>query len=52
MRGKAWKAADPEPEAWTIAVEDPLPIAGGSPGLVGYAPAPVYYDNVKVTVNE
>jgi outer membrane protein assembly factor BamB len=52
VRGKAWKAADPEPEDWTITVEDPLPIAGGSPGLVGYAPAEILYDNFKVMVNQ
>ncbi len=52
VRGKVWKAADPEPAAWTLTVEDPLPIESGSPGLIGYAPADVYYDNLKVTVNE
>ena len=49
--GSVW-ILDPEPSDWTITVEDPLPIAGGSPGLIGYSPADIYYDNVKVTVNQ
>jgi len=51
IRGKVWKKTDPEPEGWTITVEDPFPIAAGSPGLVGYSPADVMYDNIKVMVN-
>ena len=52
VRGKAWKTGDPEPEAWTLSVEDPFPVPSGGPGLIGYAPADVYYDNLKVWVNE
>ena len=52
VRGKAWKVSEPEPDGWTITVEDPHAIAGGSPGLVGYAPAEVFYDNLKVMVNQ
>ena len=48
VRGKVWKTGDPEPNAWTIEAEDPLPIREGSPGLYGYSPAMIYYDNVKV----
>ena len=51
VRGKVWKRGEPEPEAWTITVEDPYPIRNGSPGLVGYSPAPMYYDNLSVTMN-
>jgi outer membrane protein assembly factor BamB len=51
IRGKVWPRDEQEPEAWTLTVEDPLPIAGGSPGLVGYSPTDLYYDNIKVTVN-
>jgi hypothetical protein len=51
IRGKAWKVEDREPAAWTITVEDPFSIPGGSPGLVGYAPAEIEYDNFKVMVN-
>ena len=48
VRGKVWKRGDAEPGAWTIEAEDPLPIREGSPGLYGYSPANVYYDNVSV----
>lgn len=51
IRGKVWPRDQEEPEAWTITVEDPHPIAGGSPGLVAYSPSPLYYDNLKVTEN-
>jgi outer membrane protein assembly factor BamB len=51
VRGKVWKRDEPEPEAWTITVEDPYPIQNGSPGLVGYSPAPIHWDNLSVTVN-
>jgi hypothetical protein len=37
---------------WTITVEDPYPIQSGSPGIVGYSPADILYDNIKVTVND
>jgi len=52
VKGKVWPAASSEPAAWTIEIEDPYPIASGSPGLIGYAPAEIWYDNLKVTVNE
>ena len=48
VRGKVWKRGDAEPHAWTIEAEDPLPIRNGSPGLYGYSPANIYYDNVRV----
>ena len=48
VRGKVWKRGDPEPDAWTIEAEDPLPIREGSPGLYGYSPSNIYYDNVSV----
>ncbi len=51
VRGKAWRRDAPEPEAWTIELEDPLPIVDGAPGLSGYSPTPVYFDNLKVTSN-
>ena len=49
--GKVWKKSDPEPEAWTITVDDPHPIAGGTPGLLGYSPVNLFYDNVTVYPN-
>ena len=48
VRGKVWKKGESEPDAWTIEVEDPLPVHEGSPGLYGYSPATIYFDNVKV----
>ncbi len=51
IHGKVWPRGEPEPEDWTIRVEDALPIPSGSPGLVGYSPADIYYDNIKVMVN-
>ena len=51
IRGKVWKRFEPEPDAWTIIVEDPLPIQGGSPGIVGYAPSVIHYDNITVKPN-
>ena len=51
VRAKVWPRGQPEPAEWTLVAEDPLPIAAGSPGLYGYSPAPVYYDNVAVTKN-
>jgi len=52
IRGKVWPKTETEPEEWQITAEDPLPIRQGSPGLYGYSPTPVYFDNVKVTSNK
>ncbi|HVS13949.1 MAG TPA: PQQ-binding-like beta-propeller repeat protein [Thermoanaerobaculia bacterium] len=51
VRGKVWRRSEPEPEAWTISVEDPQPSRAGAPGVQGYSPASIFYDNLKVTVN-
>lgn len=48
VKGKVWTRGEPEPEEWTITVEDPLPNREGSPGIYGYSPAEIYYDNLKV----
>ena len=48
IKGKVWVRGEPEPEEWTITVEDPLPNREGSPGIYGYSPAEIYYDNLKV----
>ena len=50
--GKVWPRDEAEPEGWSIRAEDPLPIASGAPGLIGYSPGEIYFDNIKVTVNE
>ena len=45
---KAWKRDEPEPDAWTIDVVDPIGNAHGSAGIYGYALADIYYDDWKV----
>lgn len=51
VRGKVWPRGGPEPEAWTIVAEDPVPVTQGSPGLYGYSAADIFFDNIKVTEN-
>jgi hypothetical protein len=50
-RGKVWKKDDPEPEPWTISLEDPLPVEAGAPGIYGDSVTDLYYDNLTVRVN-
>ena len=52
IRGKVWQRGDPEPADWTITAEDPVPVRQGSPGLVAYSPADIFYDNVMVMENQ
>jgi outer membrane protein assembly factor BamB len=52
VRGKVWPRDQAEPAAWTIEVVDPLPNPHGSPGIYGYSPANVYYDNLNVWKSE
>jgi len=51
VKGKVWPRAEKEPEAWTITMEDALPNPEGSPGLYGYSPTEILYDNIKITMN-
>jgi outer membrane protein assembly factor BamB len=51
-RGKVWKKGEPEPEEWTITLEDPIVVKEGAPGIYGDSPTDIYYDNVTVKVNE
>jgi len=51
IRGKVWKRGEPEPEDWTIVAEDPIATPSGGPGIVGYAPAEILYDNLTITRN-
>ncbi len=48
---KVWKKGEAEPADWTLTAEDPLPIPAGAPGLYGFSPSPIYFDNVSVTRN-
>ena len=52
IRGKVWPRGTPEPAAWTVTARDPRPVRHGSPGLYGYSPAEILYDNVSVTANQ
>ncbi|MBT3268835.1 PQQ-binding-like beta-propeller repeat protein [Candidatus Poribacteria bacterium] len=52
VNGKVWKRGDPEPEEWTITVEDPVPNPTGSPGIYGVSYTDIYYDNLKIEVSE
>ena len=51
IRGKVWPRDDAEPDEWTVTVEDPEPVRSGSPGLIGYSPIDIYFDNVRVMEN-
>jgi outer membrane protein assembly factor BamB len=50
-RGKAWPAAEPEPDKWMVERTDEFPNQHGSPGIYADAPFEVFIDNVKVTPN-
>jgi len=52
VKGKVWPRDQKEPEAWTIEMEDALPNLEGSPGLYGYSPTEIYYDNIKIVVSK
>ena len=51
VRGKVWRRGEAEPDDWTVTVEDPEPVRQGSPGLIGYSPIDIYFDNVQVMEN-
>jgi len=51
IRGKAWPAGEPEPDAWPIDRVDPIPNRQGSPGIFADAQFGAYFDNLKVYPN-
>ena len=51
ISAKVWRRGDDEPADWTLVVEDMLPIRNGAPGIYGYSPVDIYYDNYRVMVN-
>jgi outer membrane protein assembly factor BamB len=51
IQGKVWPKGEPEPTAWTLEATDPHPIQKGSPGLTGYSPAELFFDNLTITGN-
>jgi hypothetical protein len=52
VRGKVWPSDEDEPAEWTITAEDPLPNRNGSPGIIGYSPIDIFFDNVSVVENQ
>jgi outer membrane protein assembly factor BamB len=59
VRGKVWEAAKPEPNDWTLVVNDPVPNLEGAPALYSYAVgtrpnqlAKSYFRNVSITPNK
>ncbi len=65
-KGKIWQKGLPEPDDWTVEIEDPCPNANGAPALYAFAvacPPPdskgqptgigteIFFDNVKVAPN-
>jgi outer membrane protein assembly factor BamB len=52
VRGKVWKKGDAEPAEWTITLEDPQVVPQGSPGIYGDSVSDLYWDDVRVRVNE
>ena len=53
LRGKAWEKGKPEPQQWTIDLEDPTPNTHGAAGLWGFSnDHEIYYDNIIVTPNQ
>ena len=51
-RGKVWKKGEPEPAAWTITLDDPIPVRAGAPGIYGDSPTEIHWDNLTVKVSE
>ena len=52
VRGKIWRRDETEPADWTVSAEDPLPVRQGSPGIIGYSPIDIFFDNVSVVENQ
>ena len=52
IRGKIWRRDATEPADWTVTAEDPLPVRQGSPGIIGYSPIDIFFDNVSVVENQ
>ncbi len=60
-RGKVWQRDRPEPQEWTVEVEDSTPNREGAPALYGNSTGikgpkspgtEIYYSNVKITPNK
>lgn len=51
-RGKAWLAAEPEPDAWSLEWTDPVGNTHGGAGVFADNANEVFFDNIKVTPNK
>jgi hypothetical protein len=53
VRAKAWKKADPEPEAWTIEYKHAHAHTNGAPGIFSLSPQEqrAWIENISVTAN-
>jgi outer membrane protein assembly factor BamB len=51
IHAKVWPRGEAEPAEWTLTARDPQPVRHGSPGLYGYSPTEIWFDNLKVTAN-
>lgn len=53
VKGKVWEKEQPEPQEWTISMEDPTPNTHGAAGLWGFSNGlEIYYDNIIVSPNK
>jgi hypothetical protein len=53
VKGKVWPANAPEPQEWTVQMDDTVPNKNGNPGLWGFSnDHEIYYDNIIVTENK
>ena len=52
VQAKVWPRDASEPSDWTLTAEDPVPNHTGSPGIIGYSPIDIYFDNVSVVENQ
>ncbi|HUD63782.1 MAG TPA: PQQ-binding-like beta-propeller repeat protein [Candidatus Sulfotelmatobacter sp.] len=52
IQGKAWLAAEPEPDGWLIDRIDPIPNKQGSPGLFADAQFGAYFAELRVMPNQ
>ena len=51
IEGKAWPAADAEPEKWSVVLEETAAPAAGRPGVWGspFSGTPIRFDDIAVT---
>lgn len=51
VQGKAWPASEPEPDKWSVEMNDQIPNLKGAAGLFADAQFGAFYDNVKIYPN-